>query len=212
MHYVDARYTGTHAHGFATMGMPPGHQVPHHARLPGFCHSCGHPKAKCCCGCRECRKEAKELLVKAVDKIGDLSKDARFRDAAARAAVMRPLATIAADTGEGNLNVPHEIGAGGFAALATAQLTAGMGTAFIGGGCCVHLSIEYAPSAPTAVSAVLILVDDSEGTVMAWGKQEKAGRGYQVKEAVIATRPGADVTVLVINMTARVRWCEVFSC
>jgi hypothetical protein len=95
---------------------------------------------------------------------------------------------------------------------AKADLKLGLGTAFIGGGCCVHLSIEYTPSTPTAVSAVAVLVQDSEGTAMLWFKTEKAGAGYQIKEGVITTKPGAHLTVVVVNMTARVRWCEIFSC
>src|SRR4051812_20537221 len=31
----------------------------------GCCRKCGQPSAACCCGCRECRREAKELLVAA---------------------------------------------------------------------------------------------------------------------------------------------------
>jgi hypothetical protein len=88
----------------------------------------------------------------------------------------------------------------------------GIGTAFIGGGCCVHLSVEFAPITPTAEATVIILVKDTEGTGMAWEKQEKAGTHYQVKECVITTKPGATLTVAVLNMTARVRWCEIFSC
>lgn len=76
----------------------------------------------------------------------------------------------------------------------------------------MHLSIEYVPSTPTVTSLVAVIVDDSEGTIMAWGKQEKAGAGYQIKEGIITTKPGAELSVVVVNMTARVRWCEIFSC
>ena len=42
----------------------PGMMHPHHhPHYHGFCHSCCHPVSKCVCGYRECRKEAKELLV-----------------------------------------------------------------------------------------------------------------------------------------------------
>jgi hypothetical protein len=85
-------------------------------------------------------------------------------------------------------------------------------TAFIGGGCCVHLSVEYAPNTPTAVSKVAVIVQDVDGTHMAWEKTEQPGAGYQVKEGVISTRPGSKVTLAVSNMTARIRWCEIFSC
>ena len=30
---------------------------------PGHCRQCGQPSASCCCGCHECRKEAKEFTV-----------------------------------------------------------------------------------------------------------------------------------------------------
>ncbi|HQR14238.1 MAG TPA: hypothetical protein PKW52_10635 [Nitrospira sp.] len=92
--------------------------------------------------------------------------------------------------------------------------SAGIGKAFIGGGCCVHLSIEYTPTNPASnqPALVFVLVRDSEGTLLAWVKQATAQDGYQIKEGIITTKPGAHVTVLVLNMTARVRWCEVFSC
>src|SRR5215475_14365955 len=50
-------YTSTRVTPFA----PPGHHMGHFG--PGMCRSCGQPSDKCCCGCRECRKESKELLV-----------------------------------------------------------------------------------------------------------------------------------------------------
>jgi hypothetical protein len=98
--------------------------------------------------------------------------------------------------------------------LATAlpRYKLGYATAFIGGGCCVHLSIEYSPSSPSTASAVAVLVQGSDDTSLAWLKVEQPGAGYQVKEGIIATNPGADLAVIVVNMTARVRWCEIFSC
>ena len=98
------------------------------------------------------------------------------------------------------------------AAAAQGNAADNSNTAFIGGGCCVHLSVEYAPVTPTATSAVAVLVRDSEGTVLGWERQEQTGAHYQVKENIITTKPGATVTVMVSNMVARVRWCEVFSC
>ncbi len=91
---------------------------------------------------------------------------------------------------------------------------AGIGKAFIGGGCCVHLSIEYTPTnaASTAPALVMVVVQDSEKTTLGWMKQAEPQDGYVIKEAIITTKPGAHLTVLVVNMTARVRWCEVFSC
>jgi hypothetical protein len=88
----------------------------------------------------------------------------------------------------------------------------GTAKAFIGGGCCVHISIEYAPATPTAAALVGVIVTDTEGTTLAWEKIEQPGAHYQVKENVVTTKPGATVTVLAVNATARIRWCEVFSC
>ena len=98
------------------------------------------------------------------------------------------------------------------ATAGAAARTPGTAKAFIGGGCCVHISIEYAPVAPTATALVAIIVTDSEGTALAWEKVEQPGGHYQVKENVITTKPGATVTLLALNATARIRWCEVFSC
>ncbi|MGH7119786.1 MAG: hypothetical protein ACREFP_12480 [Acetobacteraceae bacterium] len=98
------------------------------------------------------------------------------------------------------------------AAEALAGAALGTATGFIGGGCCASLSVEYAPASATVAFAVLVEVVDSEGTAMLWLRQEQAGTPYQVKECIITTRPGAKLAVLVLNCTARVRWCEIFSC
>ncbi len=85
-------------------------------------------------------------------------------------------------------------------------------TAIIGGGCCVHLSVEYMHSQETATAtAVAVKVNDSEGTTLAWAKKGFAP-GYYIKEGIITTNPGATLIVTVSNAIARVRWCEVFSC
>jgi hypothetical protein len=90
----------------------------------------------------------------------------------------------------------------------------GTDSAFIGGGCCVHLSVEYMPSnaslAPNSI--VVVMVADSEKTLMGWAQATGSGSVYQVRENVITTKPGAHLVVAVANMVARVRWCEVFSC
>jgi hypothetical protein len=90
----------------------------------------------------------------------------------------------------------------------------GTKTAFIGGGCCVHLSVEYMPAntALTPNCLVVVLVVDSEKTIMGWAQAAGSGSVYQVRESIITTKPGAQLAVAVWNMTARVRWCEVFSC
>jgi hypothetical protein len=181
------RYTGARVMPYA----PPG-QFGHMGHFaPGTCRSCGHPSDKCGCGCRECRKESKELVVQSSAGAGQ---DVKM-DSVLAAAIRQP---------------PHEI-AGANAAPVPAPAF-GSAKAFIGGGCCVHISVEYAPMTPTAVSIVMILVSDTEGTLLAWAKTEQPGGHYHVKENVITTKPGATVTLLAVNATARIRWCEVFSC
>lgn len=203
------QHPGAMAHGHHTgAGMPlvqfhPGSQA------HGFCHSCCHPKTKCICGYRECRKEPKELLVKSEQGRDDLQKTSAFRTMAQMSAgsplTMNLGATNFAAAAPGPLT--HES-----SAVAVQALQFGLGTAFIGGGCCVHLSVEYTPTSPAAQSMIVVLVRDSEGTLMAWGRTEKPGANYQIKECIVTTRPGATVVMLVVNMTARLRWCEVFSC
>jgi hypothetical protein len=162
-----------------------------HGVPAGYCRQCGQPSGSCCCGCRECRKEAKELLVTPQQNVGGDNQ---------------------------GLISKTPIGAMTFAFLSSTSAAAppaaqlGVGEAFIGGGCCVSLSVEYTPSSPTVQATVAILVSDSEGTTMAWLRVEQPGTGYHVKECVITTKPGAKLAVLVINATARVRWCEIFSC
>lgn len=95
--------------------------------------------------------------------------------------------------------------------------SAGRDFAIIGGSCCVHLSIEYMPvlaaATTTLVSpAVLVRVTDSEATSLSWQKSVHSGSTYQIRENIIATKPGAYLQVEVRNVVARVRWCELFSC
>jgi hypothetical protein len=126
--------------------------------------------------------------------------------AVARMSVLRPAAAL---FGTGKLS---DAAVGGRAIFeAAAQVRLGLGSAFIGGGCCVHLSVEYTPSGASD-GLVAVLVEDSEDTTMAWVKRTQAGLGYQIKEGIVTTKPGAHLVVLVASATARVRWCEVFSC
>jgi len=178
-----ARYTGSRVVPFA----PPGH-----AYGPGMCKRCGCASADCRCGCRQCRKEAKELTFTA-DPKANVAGNAAAGFAAAH------LASFAQAAGP----------TGAAAAAAPAAVPA---TAFIGGGCCVHIALEYAPITATAPSAVAILVRDTEGTLMAWEKFNPPGTHYQVKECVVTTKPGATILLFAINATVRARWCEVFSC
>ena len=174
-----ARYTGSRVLPFT----PPGR-----AFGPGLCKRCGCNSADCRCGCRQCRKEAKELTYTADPK-------ANVRDNAVGGLAAAHLAAAAAGpVGTGQQPYPAPV------------------TAFIGGGCCVHISLEYAPITATVQSAVAVLVRDTEGTVMLWEKIDPPGTHYQVKENVVTTKPGATILLLAVNATVRARWCEVFSC
>ena len=161
------------------------------------CPSCCQPAHACRCGPRRCRKEAKELLVEGTalgrDKTGGLT----GADLATAQHVLGTVLLMQSATQD-----------------APAADTAGVQGAFIGGGCCVHLSIEYMPDntlAPAA-GAVAVIVADSDKTVMMWAKLVAATDGYQIHEDIITTHPGAKLTAVVLNVTARVRWCETFSC
>lgn len=180
-----------------------------HNNYNGFCQSCCHPAHKCCCGRRECMKESKEILTAQVENVK--MSDPRYAKGFSRiksffaAEQLQDLKIGAAK---------NEVKAEAFAGRG---LYFGMADAIIGGGCCVHLSIEYMPNFETInpsanqLAIILVLVVDSEGTILAWGKYG-AIHGYHIKECIITTNPGAKVEVLAINAIARVRWCEVFSC
>lgn len=173
----------------------------------GFCRSCCHPMHKCCCGLPQCRKVPKELL-------------AQPSAVAAPATPVAPNATAA-------WGYAWMLSVNGIALDATdlqalmQPYTVDRKDAVIGGGCCVHLSVEYfysaQPPPPDSklkiepVAAVLVLVMDSETTFLSWGKLVSPS-GYHIKEGIITTKPGAQLYLYVINAVARVRWCEVFSC
>jgi hypothetical protein len=169
----------------------------------GFCSACGHPRAACCCGCRECRKEARDLLVEPTSTRTKVAQDPALAAAVERMSVLSSFADPSAKNDPASA---HVISPG---LLREGAL--GLGSAFIGGGCCVHLSVEYAP-AGTADGNVGILVKDSTDTELMWMKKVSAGLGYQIKEGIVTTKPGAHLTVLAVGATVRVRWCEVFSC
>lgn len=184
-----ARYSGSRVVPFAPHG---------HAYGPGMCKRCGCASADCRCGCRQCRKEAKELTYTA-DPRGNVRDSAVAGIAAAHLMSSATVGVAGA-------------AATGATAAAAAAAPAAPATAFVGGGCCVHISLEYAPITATAPSAVAILVRDTEGTVMLWEKINPPGTHYQVKECVVTTKPGATILLFAINATVRARWCEVFSC
>lgn len=175
MYWKSTRYTGDYAPGFQPFWA--GRPVP-----AGHCRRCGEPSGACCCGCRECRKEAKELL---------------FTPGA---------------PGDGKVDNAPSPGSTLSAVSTSIDRVPGLVQGFIGGGCCVSLSVEYAPQTPTADFSVEVAVQDSEGTMMLWQRKETAGTGYRIKEGIITTKPGAKLLLLAQNCTARVRWCEVFSC
>ena len=158
------------------------------------------------CGCRECRKEARDLLVEANSTRTKISENPALGTAFARMSILSAFADASESSGSANADNPPLLSSD---AIGKGPL--GMGAAFVGGGCCVHLSIEYAPSG-TADGTVAVAVRDSQDTEMLWLKKVPAALGYQIKEGIVTTKPGANLTVMTVAATARVRWCEVFSC
>ena len=188
--YTGSYAQGPYGHGHSGAGLP-----------HGFCMGCGHPRSSCCCGCRECRKEAKEVLVQASSTSKGQDQEQTLTATEMAEALAKLAATgLAASAGEGENIAP----------VAEREGIA-VGQAFIGGGCCVHLSVEYAPIG-TANGLVAVGVKDSLGTLLMWMKPVDASFGYQIKEDIVTTKPGAQLTVLTEATTARVRWCEGFSC
>jgi hypothetical protein len=98
------------------------------------------------------------------------------------------------------------------AAAAAAARAVGIAEGYVGGGCCVSLSVEYTPSSPTVQATVGLIVQDGQGTMLSWVRTEQPGAGYRVRECVITTNPGSRLLAAALNATARVRWCEIFSC
>lgn len=180
------------------MGHPP-HPEPH-----GFCPSCCHPRSHCMCHRRECRKEARELVVSSDAPANPNQPDTTD---SATLGLLRSISKA-----EGLTINPASGAETDVAGALSVNRKAATGTAFIGGGCCVHLSVEYIANLPTQASRVVVGVEDSEGTVLVWRRTEAAGTPYRIKEGIITTKPGAKLIVLVTNATARVRWCEIFSC
>jgi len=160
---------------------------------PGHCRRCGQSSATCCCGCRECRKEAKELLVTPDTATGT---GVTTVPPYSQMSVLRSLKINRVQGAQQEVGEPAVYS----------------GTAFIGGGCCVTLAVEYAPIYPIVPFGVQVDVVSSDNTELTWARGEPAGTGYCVHECVITTKPGATLTLTVANCTGRVRWCEVFSC
>lgn len=211
---------------------PAPHMQHHHHQQHAnhFCTSCRHPVSKCACH-RSCRKIEKELLVRpktASDATGttdpttgaaihSVTTEAVHYKISAMMDLTSPAETPEADTKSKSKttdSAPLVSSVQRLQQLVTRkQVAAGMESTVIGGGCCVHLSIEYMPLNPlvdlTAFSGAMVI--DSESTVMLWGKYFN-GDGYHIKECVISTNPGAHLWVVSINSVTRVRWCEVVSC
>jgi len=64
------------------------HHHDHGGGGQGFCAGCGHPRSSCCCGCRECRKESRELLVEPTQSRSQLRENPDIRTAVARMSVL----------------------------------------------------------------------------------------------------------------------------
>lgn len=187
-------YTGMPAYAPYPGPMPGPYHPP---VMHGFCPSCCHPRSHCMCH-RQCRKEAKELLV--------------TQAAAGAAEAETPISEVdqpVLNLMRANLATNPAVEA---AAVMQKIERPTRKSAFIGGGCCVHLSVEYMLDNPQQPGMVAVAVADSEGTTLYWLRVERAGTPYQIKESIISTKPGAKLTALAVNATARVRWCEIFSC
>ena len=207
-------------------GHRPGHAPQQHYH--GFCPHCRHPVAQCMCH-RECRKIEKELLVLPGTKPAqelDPTTGANIlhttRDASTRK-VMALMELIGPNEINTNMENEKEADTSNITmdvidkfrrSIAIGRAPYSMQTTVIGGGCCVHLSMEYMPLLPAAlannVAMIGAMVMDSQGTVLGWGKIF-TDEGHQVKECVISTNPGAYLTVIAANAIARARWCEIVS-
>lgn len=197
---------------------PAGHR--NHPHYHGFCHGCGHPAHLCCCHHPHCRSEAKELLVEPMawtaDKKSALVKDELTLTIATMASTMleKKSSTVDLSLLKAMTLSTNAATVAGTANTPAQTIALGLGSGFIGGGCCVHLSIEYMPYNVLADANALVIVGvmDSDATLMTWAKVIGAQSGYQIKEDIITTFAGARLVALCYNMIARVRWCEVFSC
>lgn len=196
-------YTGAQMFRFAPPFGGPiiGHHPQHEPH--GFCHSCCHPRSHCMCVRRECRKEARELVVNS-----DAATSANTTDTQTSGTLGLLRNMVKTDSLATNSASSEETA---LRALKPIRKVASE-TAFIGGGCCVHLSVEYMANLATQASRIIVAVEDSEGTTLVWERAESAGTPYRTKEGIVTTKPGAKLTVIVSNATARVRWCEIFSC
>jgi hypothetical protein len=206
---------------------PPGPHHHHHGH--GFCKSCCHPVSQCMCH-RDCRKIEKELLVQpktaqeipgTTDATGVTTgygaqamarEEADFR-IKAMMDMSSPMETADAEEKAADARLTLSNIQRLRQLVARQAVAVGMGSTVIGGGCCVHLSVEYMPLTPLidmpAFSAAMVL--DSKSTLMLWGKYF-VDDGYHIKECIISTNPGSYLWVASANSVTRVRWCEIVSC
>lgn len=165
-----------------------------------------HMMWNCCTPVRECHKEFKDLLV--------APRAARTLEPSGQQ-TLEPLQTLdRAATLATGLEVNREPSKGEVVEPIREKPTIARGTAIIGGGCCVHLAVEYMPDPAVDVVAdngrsVTVTVLDSDNSELTWTKEFT--KGYHVKENIITTKPGATLTVNTKSAIARVRWCEIYS-
>lgn len=177
------------------------HHHAHHMHHHGFCHNCCHPMHSCCCNRKECQKVCKELLVEATGK--ELT-DEQKKEIDSLKKQIKAMQATGEDTSELEARLQT---------LLLAAAGSGSETAIIGGGCCVHLSVEYMRIPSVTIydeSGFVVEVRDTEATKIQWGKGSFKD-GYHIKEDIITTNPGAALIVKASNAIVRVRWCEVFS-
>jgi hypothetical protein len=171
----------------------------------GFCHQCCHPVAACCCGRPHCRKEAKELVAvpgqPEGDKTGVLAQHPKF------------MAFMTSSPAFENLEETKDTRQPAGERVQPERPATGSAFAFIGGGCCVHLSVEYMLLDPLAQTSgsVRVGVTDSHQTTLLWAKAVLPQSHYEIHEDILTTYAGAALMLVVRNAVARVRWCEVFS-
>jgi hypothetical protein len=89
-----------------------------------------------------------------------------------------------------------------------ADATTSSSQTFIGGSHNVSLSLEYLKTG-TNPSAKVIITEG--GTTSTWDITTMPDE-YQIKENFSTVSPGANLTLTVVDCTARLRWCEIVCC
>jgi hypothetical protein len=83
--------------------------------------------------------------------------------------------------------------------------------ALVGGSEQVSLSLEYLVETGAASPSVT-LTTTSDGATATWSDTTPAV-GYHVQEALLlSVKPGTKISLVVNNVTARLRWCEKVCC